>query len=112
MSRYWCSFYFIGAHGADSDYRPINFPPHEAILGYWNSGYRLYDEAITLCLLVQAETEDEAKNIIKIEWPESVSACWRFFNEHDNLWLPGDRFPISDWAEERIAKGGSICGTM
>jgi len=27
---------------------------------------------------------------------------WRFFEERAPDWMPGDRFPLSDWSKERI----------
>lgn len=97
--RYWLSFYFKA-----EDYRPLTYPPREGILGYWSSGIRCADDATTLCILVEAESEAHAKEIIAPDWPESKTAdCeWRFIEERDRNWLPNDRFPLADWSVKRL----------
>lgn len=102
MRRFWTSFYFKGPHGAESDYRPLNWPPHPGILGYWHTGIRCEDESLTLVVWVEAENEGHAMDLISVDWPESVGAEWRFFDEVALDWRPSDRFPISDWNVERI----------
>jgi len=102
MKRFWCSFYFLG-----DDYRPIGWPPKDGILGYWNSGMRCADEATTLVIFVEAESEEKAKELIGSAecWPEVAQGVeWRFFEERDFEWRPSDRFPLKEWNLERINK--------
>lgn len=98
MAKFWTSFYFKG-----DDCRPLTYPPGEGILGWWDSGTRLEDDATTLVIWVEAENEDKAKEIIAKDWPEAAEPdCeWRFFQPNADA-LPGDRFPLSDWSKERV----------
>jgi hypothetical protein len=50
--------------------------------------------------MVEADSEDEAKHIVHIEWPEATE--WRFCEPRDTVEL-SDRFPITDWMVERFA---------
>lgn len=95
MKRWWMSFWFKG-----EDYRPLNYPPSEGILGWWCSGYG--SDGNALCLLVEAETEEQAKTLLLKDWPESADTKWRFCNEQPADWLPNDRFPFSEWMKKRI----------
>lgn len=92
MNRYWCSFFFTG-----EDYRPLMFPPPAGILGYWSSGIRCSDDATTLCIWVEAESEEKARELIASEgaWPESKDAEWRFFQKATTA--PCGRFQPSEW---------------
>ncbi len=100
--RFWISWV-----QPTSDYRPITYPPNNAIIGYWCSGSSSdMDEednddtdAWILCALVQACNENEAKEAIYKDWPEATE--WRFFEPKSNNWLPSDRFPLEDWMKER-----------
>ena len=80
------------------DYRPLNFPPNQYILGWWKSGEDMEGNA-SLCALVIAMTEENAKRIIKVDWPEADN--WRFCYEKEGTNL-SDRFPVSEWMQERI----------
>ena len=88
------------------DYRPLNDPPNEAILGWWCSGYDPEDNA-TLCAAVDAPDASKACLAIFAEWPEAKNEMrakgWRIYRHGlGDDWLPGDRFPLSDWMEERF----------
>ncbi len=96
MKRYWVSWVQPG-----DDHRPLTFPPNDAILGWWCSGYTESDKAI-LCALVLALSEELARAAIYMDWPEAKTANWRFVNERDRDYLPGDRFPLSEWMKARI----------
>lgn len=85
MSNYWMSWCEPG-----DDYRPLTLPLPAAIRGWWCSGYDSDDNA-TLCALVKAESEDDAKALICQFWKPGY---WRFCEERGDDWLPGDRFPL------------------
>jgi len=93
--RFWMSWY-----ETSEDYRPVTFPPNEHILGWWCTGVRLEDEASTICAWVEANDEEEAKDYIYEDWPGEHE--YRFTEQVDGDWVPGDRFPLSPWMEERI----------
>lgn len=96
MNRYWISWY-----QPTEDYRPLTDPPHESVLGWWCSGYRCSDGLASLCALVSATDEESAKACVRHSWPEAAE--WRFCEERDSDWLPGDRFPLSTWMQLRLA---------
>ena len=101
MNRYWVSWLC-----ESEDYRPINYPPNERILGWWCTGSDSKDRA-TLVAVVKASTEESARDFIFADWPEAeattTSEGWRFFNLIDKPnWRPGDRFPLDDWMEGRF----------
>jgi len=100
MPRFWVSWI-----QRTPDHRPLTFPPHEAILGWWCSGYDSDGKAV-LCAAVQAEDPTAACAAIFKDWPEAAEVRdngWRFF-EHDmgDDWIPGDRFPLSGWMKKRF----------
>lgn len=84
-----------------ADYRPLSFPPNEAILGWWCSGSGGTDEDSYhhICAYVAAENEDAVYDAVRIDWPEAGN--WRFCEERDKLG-ESDRFPPSDWMKERM----------
>jgi hypothetical protein len=90
--RYWISWY-----QPTDDERPLTCPPNENVIGWWNSGSD--DSAWTLCALVRADSEEQAKSSVLKDWPEAER--WRFANQVDSSWIPGDRFPLSDWMIDR-----------
>ena len=97
MKLFWISWY-----QTTEDNRPLHYPPEsERLLGWWDTGTRCSDDASTLCSLVEAEDVDSAKAVIQIDWPEAEE--WRFCDETNSHNL-SDRFPLSDWMIERIAK--------
>lgn len=87
------------------DYRPLTDPPDARVLGWWCSGFDSQDVAL-LCALVRAANIDEAKAAVRASWPEAPSKRqgWRIEAERAANWLPGDRFPLSDWMLERAAE--------
>lgn len=67
---------------------PLTIPPVE----YWITGTRWSDGAITICSIVEAESEDEAKELIQQYWPEASE--WRFCVQRSPGWRPDPcRFP-------------------
>jgi hypothetical protein len=95
--NYWISWY-----QNTEDYRPLNSPPNEQILGWWNTGVN-GDDLNIICALVSAESEAAATEAILKEWPEATEYKWRFFDE--KLYTPmEDRFPREEWMVERIAQ--------
>jgi len=93
--RFWISW-----HQPTEDFRPLNFPPKQNVLGWWCSGYGGDDTPI-LCALVEATHEGMAKAVVREDWPEAEK--FRFCEPRDNEWRPSDRFPLSDWMEQRLA---------
>jgi len=81
------------------DYRPLSYPPHSSVLGWWCSGYDA-DDFATLCACVEAKSEQSAKAAINIDWPERKK--WRFCEAKPDDFTPGDRFPLKGWAKERF----------
>lgn len=90
----WISWYQPTA-----DYRPLTFPPNQAILGWWCTGESANGDA-TLCALVRADSEEKAQDAVKHDWPEADE--WRFCEERGNTEL-GSRFPPNDWMKERMS---------
>ena len=90
MKRFWISW-----RQPTEDYRPLTDPPHPQVLGWWCSGHT------TLCAAVEANSEVEARMYVRIAWPEASE--WRFCEEKPADFVPGDRFPLSDWMRERFA---------
>ena len=97
MNRYWVSWY-----QPTEDERPLTFPPNESILGWWNSGQRLEPAAWTICAVVEAKTEAAAKKTVRKDWPEAKE--WRFVEEVEPDYRPGDRFPLGAWMKPRFKK--------
>lgn len=93
--RFWISWY-----ETSEDHRPLTYPPNQAVLGWWCSGYRCFDNAAAICALVEAESEEEAENAILQDWPGEKE--WRFLSQVEKDYDLGDRFPLSDWMKERI----------
>jgi len=93
MKRFWVSWV-----QTTQDFRPLSDPPNIRILGWWCSG--IVSPKYNLCAVVEAESVDAAHEAVLIDWPESDE--WRFIEEKPKDWLPGDRFPLSDWMVERF----------
>jgi len=94
LIRFWISWWQPG-----EDYRPLTFPPNNHILGWWRSGERGEGES-SLCAAVSAKDEDAAKRYVLKDWPEATD--WRFCNVVASDYVPGDRFPLSDWMKPRF----------
>lgn len=94
--RFWLSWV-----QPTEDHRPLTYPPNEAIIGWWCSGYTPEDHA-TICALVEAVDEEGAKLAVLKDWPEAGE--WRFCEQFGLSWQPNDRFPLSDWMQERIQR--------
>lgn len=103
--RFWVSWY-----QPTDDFRPLTYPPNEAILGWWCTGFRC-DDAATICALVEIknnkydinEIEEAVDEAILEDWPEAELG--RFCEPVEDDWLPGDRFQIDDddeWIRERL----------
>jgi hypothetical protein len=90
--------YWISWVQPTNDYRPLAYPPHEAILGWWCSGYA--EDGATLCAMVTAESEDGARAAVRKEWPEAND--WRFCDEREDATL-SNRWQIADWMVPRLA---------
>lgn len=95
MTRYWVSW-----NSSEADYRPLTYPPPPAILGWWCSGEG--DTYHTLCAVVAAKSKAEAKRAIAGSWPETKGGKWRFFDEVEPDWIPGERFVKKKWMLARF----------
>ncbi len=85
--RYWISW---EEPTPDGDHRPMTTPVEPAVLHWWCSGYG--EGYSTLCAVVDANTEDLAKVLVKVFWKPQA---WRFVHEKPNDWMPpADRFPV------------------
>jgi hypothetical protein len=96
LVRFWMSW-----NETSHDYRPVTSPPNKAILGWWCSGEAGDGSYFTLVAWVEAKNEKEAKTAIQKDWPLRGRE-WRFIEEREPDWLPGDRFPLSDWSKKRL----------
>jgi hypothetical protein len=96
MSYYWISWVQPGG-----DVRPLHYPPGAGVLGWWSTGYAQGGQ--TLCAMVQATSEPEARAVVTKDWPEA--AKWRFCDPRETPEVT-DRFPLEDWMRERIAANG------
>jgi hypothetical protein len=96
--RYWVSWY-----QNTEDYRPVDYPPNKSVLGWWCTGYT--DSGVTLCAAIEATSEENVCKAIWIDWPEADTNNLRFCTEKSDDFVPGDRFPMSDWMIERFSKG-------
>jgi hypothetical protein len=90
-------YYWISWVQTTDDVRPIGYPPNEAVLGWWSTGYT--DDGQTLCAMVRADSEQDARAVIWEDWPEADQ--WRFCEQQKTLEL-GDRFPLADWMRPRF----------
>jgi len=93
--KYWISWV-----QTSEDYRPLTAPPNGGIWGWWCSGETGEGDAI-LCAWVQADSKEEAEDVIYQDWPEAKEVEWRFFNSKPIGWKPSDRFPLSKWMRNR-----------
>ena len=93
--RYW-----VGWYQPTEDYRPMMYPPNEHILGWWCSGQRFSDDAWMVVAVVEADGEEGVEAAILEDWPEVEE--WNFITEQGSNFVPGDRFPLSDWMVERF----------
>lgn len=96
MTRYWLSW-----EQPSKDYRPMHSPPALPILGWWCSGWAPAEQAI-LCAVVEADSEEQAKSALAVDWPETSAVEFRFVSRMAPDYLPGDRFPLSDWMRPRF----------
>lgn len=102
MKRFWVSWW-----QPTSDERPLTYPPNQSILGWWNSGQRA-DGAWSICAVVVADADEQGlgvpkavKDAVLVDWPEAID--WRFCEEMDDDYVPGDRFPLSPWMRARFS---------
>ncbi len=99
--RFWVSWVCTS-----TDPRPLLFPPHKEICGWWRTGFNA-DDNVTICAVVDAESESHAAAAVFRDWPEAELYVnefgWRFIEPRDRDWKPGDRFPPSEWMADRLA---------
>lgn len=92
MSYYWISWVQPG-----DDVRPLHYPPGQGVLGWWSTGY--IQGGQTLCAMVRAANEQEAKGVVAGDWPEANE--WRFCEHRETPEVAG-RFPLKDWMLVRM----------
>lgn len=98
MTRYWISW-----NEYSEDYRPITSPPTGPVLGWWCSGHG--EDHVTLCAVVRATSALAAKEEVLKNWPSGARLPeWRFCEQKDADFTPGDRFPVrpESWSAERF----------
>jgi hypothetical protein len=92
--RWWISFWQPGADVAD-EWPPLG----NGLLGCWDSGQRGSEDAgdlgLSVCILVEAATETDARAIANRAFPKFDGYEARFFEARDRGWTPGDRFPLA-----------------
>lgn len=81
------------------DYRPVKYPPTAEVLAWWKTGES--DTHSTLVALVDAESEEKAKEHVLLNWPEVAE--WRFCEDKEDK-VFSVRFPVQDWM---VARGCS-----
>jgi len=87
----------------DADARPVCWPAPAGVLGFWESGVTAEEPArVTVVALVDAPDADAAQAIIAAGWPDvgKDRFGWRFVEEREVGFVPGDRFRRPKWAEE------------
>lgn len=89
---FWISWY-----QPTEDHRPLTFPPNKGVLSWHCTGSCAAGD--TMCALVVGENQIHAEEIIRVDWPEAEE--WRFCNRASSTTL-SNRFPVSDWMQERI----------
>lgn len=82
------------------DYRPVDYPPNKAVLGWWWSGTT--PNGYSLCAVVEANSRGDAISKVLIDWPELKPGFVRFCDEKASSWVPSDRFVMDDWMKERF----------
>lgn len=94
---FWMSWWQPG-----DDYRPVAWPPPEAVLAYWCTGYRGGDgtDEAAVVALVRAEDADAAWAAIRTEGAWADAGEERFCEPRDGSQPPGDRFPTPKWSVE------------
>lgn len=98
---YWCSWWC-----EEGDHRPVTYPPNEAILGWWHTGYDSAGRK-SLVAMVLAKDPSELIDAIRKDWPE-FDGEWRFSDDIEHYRELGTRFPLKPWMEERIEDLGEI----
>lgn len=95
MQRWWVRFWTTS-----EDYRPM-FVPFK--WKWWCTGHRFDPFANSICMVADAESEDEILKAIKEGWPEVASLD--FCQTKEPSWMPeSTRFPV-----ENDGKSCSAC---
>lgn len=97
MSRYWVSWYatvtkVIEQNEEDGDLverAAPQFPPSVSVLGEWTTGWRMSDDAATVCALIDAASEAEITDALS-------DFEIRFIEPRPSDYTPGDRFPMAN----------------
>lgn len=100
-TRYWVRWYEYCP-----DNRPVTDPPAESILAWWETGRG--NDYSTICAVIEATNEDEAKELVSSNWPDDGSWKPKRFDTTDDRGPTfdasglSDRFPVKDWMVERL----------
>ena len=88
MTNYWVSWYATEANG-----------PYEIHTPWWCTGWRLSDDAETICAALKAKSEHDAMEQIYRAYdqrPDSIE--FRFVEPRPDDWSPfDDRFQRAEW---------------
>jgi hypothetical protein len=87
-NRWWVSWYATKSAGPFTLHTP-----------WWESGWRMSDDAGTVVAAVLAPTEDAAKEVVLAAHDARPAALeWRFVNSRPADWTPFcDRFQRANW---------------
>lgn len=90
MTNYWLSWYC----------KKDDYGKFELTWPWWVSGARDFDESLTICAAVQAESTDQAMKIIENCYDIPTSLEWRFCERKSQDWSPFcDRFSKHEWMQ-------------
>lgn len=91
MKNWWVSWYGTAS--------PFTLESPWWISGYRCDGIEGMSETPTICAAIQAESEEDAKDIVLASHDTPPADLeWRFVFERPEGWSPyGDRFPRADW---------------
>lgn len=85
---FWVSWYARAEYGEFELHSP-----------WWISGWRLSDDARTICAAVMASDEEAAQEAVYASYDVRPSGIeFRFVEPQDSYWIQfSDRFPRADW---------------
>jgi hypothetical protein len=82
--RWWISWYELGDD-------PKTNP--SGVVAFYCTGFRVVDDAATICAVVDASSEEAAREIVRKGWPGASDKEWRFVSARPRGWLPSsERF--------------------
>lgn len=95
MARFWVSWYspitkvieHDEEHGDLVERAEPEFGPDVIVRGEWTSGYRMSDDASTVCALIDAPSREQVDAAL-------ADFEVRFVEPKPDDYVPGDRFPM------------------